>query len=445
MNKFLSFLEEKFMPFAGKLAAQRHLGALKDGIILTMPLIIIGSFFLILGFLPIPGYAEFMAGVFGDQWLTKLLYPTGATFDMMGLIAAFGIAYRLAERYKLDALTAGAISLCAFLLATPFQVMFTPEGAAAAVAVGGAIPTALMGSKGLFVAMVIAIFSTEVYHFVVKKNIVIKMPDSVPPAVSKSFVALIPGFFVITSVWLVRLLLENTSFESIHNVIGIVLGKPLGVLGGSLIGSIIAYSLVMLLWSAGIHGTNIVGGIMNPIWLGNTDANRIAFQAGKELPNIFTSQFFEIFINIGGTGATFGLMLMMIFWSKSRQMKDLGKLAAGPGTFMINEPIIFGTPIVMNPLLIIPFFLTPIITITITYFAMKTGIVAKPAGIAIPWTTPPLIGGYLATGGKISGALMQAFNIVVAFAIYFPFFKIWDRMKFVEEGGTESKDVKKAV
>jgi cellobiose PTS system EIIC component len=437
MKKFLSFLENHFMPFAGKLAAQRHLGALKDGIILTMPLIIIGSFFLILGFIPIKGYPEFMASIFGDQWLTKLLYPTGATFDMMGLIAAFGIAYRLAERYSLDALTAGAISLCAFLLATPFTVMFTPEGATEALAVGGAIPAALMGSKGLFVAMVIGMFSTEVYRFVVQKNIIIRMPESVPPAVAKSFVALIPGFIVITIVWLVRLFLETTDFESIHNVIGVLLGKPLGVLGGSLIGSIFAYMLIMLLWSAGLHGTNIVGGVMNPIWLSNTDTNRLAFTAGEELPEIFTSQFFEVFVNIGGSGATFGLMILMLFWSKSKQMKELGKLSAGPGTFMINEPIIFGTPIVMNPLLIVPFFLVPIVTIITTYYAMSLGIVAKPAGIAIPWTTPPLIGGYLATGGKISGAVMQAVNILIAFTIYFPFFKLWDRMKAAEEDGSQ--------
>lgn len=186
MNKFLAFLEEKFMPFAAKLAAQRHLGALKDGIILAMPMIIIGSVFLILGYLPIPGYADFMARTFGDAWLTKISYPVDATFNMMGLIAAFGIAYRLAERYSLDAITAGVISLCAFLLATPFNVPFLAEGATEAVAVGGAIPVALMGSKGLFVAILIALFSTEVYRFIINKNMVIKMPDGVPPAVSKS-------------------------------------------------------------------------------------------------------------------------------------------------------------------------------------------------------------------------------------------------------------------
>jgi len=443
MKKFLAFLENYFMPFAAKLAGQKHLSALKDGIILTMPLIIIGSVFLILGYLPIPGYADFMANIFGDAWLTKLSYPVDATFNMMGLIAAFGIAYRLAEKYDIDAITAGAISLAAFLLATPFNVPFLADGAKEAVQVGGAIPVALMGSKGLFVAMVIAMLSTEIYRLIVQKNIVIKMPDGVPPAVSKSFVALIPGFVVITVVWVIRLLIEYLNAKgyfdaaSIHDIVGTVLGGPLGVLGSSLIGSIIAYMLIMMLWSAGLHGTNIVGGVMNPIWLSNTDENRIAFQAGKELPNIFTSQFFEVFINIGGTGATFGLLLLMVFWAKSKQMKELGKLSGGSGTFNVNEPIIYGTPIVMNPLLVIPFFLTPIVLIVVTYLAMSTGIVAKPAGIAIPWTTPPIIGGYLATGGHISGAIMQAVSIVISFFMYLPFFKMWDKLKKKEEAEAE--------
>lgn len=438
MNGFLKFLEEKFMPFAGRLAAQKHLGALKDGIILAMPMIIIGSAFLILGFLPIPGYEDFMARTFGDAWLSKLMYPTDATFNMMGLIAAFGIAYRLAESYGIDAVTAGVISLCAFLLATPFNVPFTPEGADAAVAVGGAIPVALMGSKGLFVAILIGLFSTEVYRFILKKNIVIKMPDGVPPAVSKSFVALIPGFVVVLIVWVIRLIIEYFGISSIHDVVQLVLGGPLGVLGGSLIGSIAAYMLIMLLWSAGLHGTNIVGGVLNPVWLMATEENQLAFRAGEELPNILTAQFFEVFVNIGGTGATFGLVLIMLLFAKSAQNKQLGRLAIGPGAFMINEPVIFGVPIVMNPLLIIPFFLTPIVLITVTYFAMSMGLVAKPIGVAIPWTTPPLIGGFLATN-SITGSIMQAVNIAIAFAIYFPFFKMWDVMKKKEEDGISTE------
>lgn len=437
MSKFTDVLENKVMPVAGRIAGQRHLQALRDGIILTMPLIIVGSIFLILGFLPIPGYEEFMANTFGDAWLTKLLYPVGATFDIMALIAGFGIAYRLAEKYNVEPLSAGAISVSAFLLATPFEVSFLAEGASEAVMVGGAIPAALMGSKGLFVAMLIAMLSTEIYRYIIQKNIVFRLPDGVPPAVSKSFVALIPGAIVIFVVWILRILVENTDFQSLHNVVGEVLGKPLGVLGGSLIGSLVAVFLVQLLWSCGLHGASIVGGVMGPIWLAATDANRLAFQDGaSELPNIFTAQFFDLFVYIGGSGATFALVVMMLLRARSQQMKQLGRLAFGPGLFNINEPITFGMPIVMNPLMIVPFILAPLSIVIVTYIAMSTGLVARPAGIAVPWTMPPIIGGYLATGGKISGAVLQLVNFLITFAIYYPFFRLWDKQKYAEEQGT---------
>jgi PTS system cellobiose-specific IIC component len=354
----------------------------------------------------------------------------------MALIAGFGIAYRLAEKYNVEPLSAGAISVSAFLLATPFEVSFLAEGATEAVMVGGAIPAALMGSKGLFVAMLIAMLSTEIYRYIIQKNIVFRLPDGVPPAVSKSFVALIPGAIVIFVVWILRILVENTDFGSLHNIVGELLGKPLGVLGGSLIGSLVAVFLVQLLWSTGLHGASIVGGVMGPIWLAATDANRLAFQNGAdELPNIFTAQFFDLFVYIGGSGATFALVVMMLLRARSQQMKQLGRLAFGPGLFNINEPITFGMPIVMNPLMIVPFILAPLSIVITTYIAMSTGLVAKPVGIAVPWTMPPIIGGYLATGGKISGALLQLFNFCVTFAIYYPFFRMWDRQKYAEEQG----------
>ncbi|AUJ60682.1 PTS cellobiose transporter subunit IIC [Bacillus velezensis] len=437
MNKVNQFLEEKVMPIAGKIASQRHLQALRDGIILTMPLIIIGSFFLIIGNLPIPGYADFMAKTFGSAWSQKLQYPVDATFEIMGLVAAFGIAYRLAEKYGVDALSAGAISLAAFLLATPYKVPFLPSGAKEEIMVGGGIPLSLMGSKGLFVAMIIAMLSTEIYRLIIQRNFVFKMPDGVPPAVSKSFVALIPGFAVIFLIWGARLIVEATPFESLHNIVSVVLGTPLSILGGSLGGSLVAEAVQMLLWACGLHGANIVGGVMAPIWFGAMDANRIAFQAGDALPNIFTQQFFEIWINIGGSGATLALVVTMFLRSRSKQMKQLGKLAIGPAVFNINEPIIFGMPIVMNPMLLIPFIITPLVTLVFTYIGMSTGLVAKPAGIAVPWTMPPIFSGYLATGGKISGAVMQAINITTAFIVYYPFFRMWDSQKLKEENELE--------
>jgi len=298
MDRFIRVLEEHVMPVAGRIAEQRHLQAIRDGIILSMPLLIIGSLFLIIGFLPIPGYNEWMAKWFGEHWLDKLLYPVGATFDIMALVVSFGVAYRLAEKYKVDALSAGAISLAAFLLATPYQVPFTPEGAKETIMVSGGIPVQWVGSKGLFVAMILAIVSTEIYRKIIQKNIVIQLPDGVPPAVARSFVALIPGAAVLGVVWVVRLILEVTPFESFHNIVSMLLNKPLSALGGSLFGAIVAVLLVQLLWSTGLHGAAIVGGVMGPIWLSLMDENRMVFQQNPnaELPNIITAQFFDLWI-----------------------------------------------------------------------------------------------------------------------------------------------------
>lgn len=435
MGSLVSVLEKYVMPAAGRIAEQKHLRSIRDGLILAMPLLIIGSMFLVIAALPIPKYPEFMAGIFGEEWQTKLLYPVNATFDIMALIVSFGVAYRLAETYKVDPVSAGAISVSAFLLATPYSILFTPEGGTEEFVVGGVIPVQWMGSQGLFVAMILGLVSAEIYRKIIQKNIVIKLPDGVPPAVAKSFIALIPSLAVIILVWVVRLIIELTPFESIHNIVTLLLSKPLGLLGGSLFGAIIAVLLVQLLWSTGLHGAAIVGGVMGPIWLSLMDENRKVFQANAsaELPNVVTQQFFDLWIYVGGSGATLALVVAMILRARSAQMKSLGRLAIGPGIFNINEPITFGMPIVLNPLLIIPFVLTPIVLTIITYFAMSTGLVARPNGIAVPWTTPILISGYLATG-KASGVVMQAINFIVAMAIYYPFLRIWDNQKLEEEG-----------
>lgn len=436
MSKMNSFLENKVMPVAGRIAGQRHLQSLRDGIVLTTPLIIIGSIFLILCALPIPGYADFMASIFGSDWATKMSYPVNATFDIMGLIAAFGIAHSLAEKYKMDSLTAGAISVATFLLVTPFQTLFTPEGGKE-ILVTGVIPAGYMGSKGLFVAMIVAMLSTEIYRFILKRNIVIRMPDGVPPSVSKSFVALIPGTIIITLFWVIRLVIEQTSFESIHTIIGDLLYTPLSAFGSSLFGAIVAVILIQLLWSCGLHGASIVGAVMSPIWLTLMDANRVAFQAGKEVSNIITPQFFDLWIYMGGSGATLALVVVMLIRAKSQQAKVLSRLSIGPGIFNINEPIVFGMPIVMNPMLMIPFIATPLVLALTSYFAMDFGWVAKPSGVAVPWTTPPIISGYLATGGKISGAVMQIVNFAIAFIMYYPFVRSWDKQNLKQEQSTQ--------
>ena len=445
MSKFNNFLEGKVMPAAARIGAQRHLLALRDGLIATMPFIVIGSFFLIVANLPIPGYADWMTSIFGPTWSAKLNYPVDATFNIMSLIAAFAVAYRLAESYKLDAMSAGAISVAAFMLTTPFSFMFTPVGAEEGIMVTGAISKAFLSSKGLFVALLFAILSTEIYRWVIKKNIVIKMPAGVPPSVGKSFAALIPGFFVLLTVWVIRLLVELTPYESINGLVTTLLGDPLKLVGLTLGGTIVAELFVTILWATGLHGTNIVKSVMEPIWFGAMGDNMTAYQAGEPLPHIVTQQFWDNFVHIGGTGVTFGLVLSMIMFAKSQQMKSLGRLALGPSIFNINEPLIFGMPIVLNPIMIIPFVLTSIVTVIVTFIGMDIGWVAKPSGVAVPWTMPPIISGYLASGGHISGAIMNVVNIAISFVIYLPFFKMYDNAKKKEEDALKKDETKESI
>jgi PTS system cellobiose-specific IIC component len=163
--------------------------------------------------------------------------------------------------------------------------------------------------------------------------------------------------------------------------------------------------------------------------------NLDAYKAGQEIPNIVSQNMFDIFVSIGGSGGTLGLVILMMTRAKSAHLKELGKLSIAPGLFNINEPIIFGTPIVMNPLMLIPFLLSPAVAVTLAYFTMKMGLVAKLPGIAAPWTSPAGIGAFIASGGKISAGLLQFVIVLVQIVIWYPFFKIMDKQKYDEEQG----------
>ncbi len=430
MDKFTQFLEEKLMPVAGKVANQRHLAAIKDGMVITLPFIIVGSVFLILGNLPIKALSNFYANNATGQVIARWLsYPVDVTFNLLGFIACIGISYKLASYYKLDEVSGVILSLLSFFLVTPFTFLIEKSGES----INGVIPLTRLGSQGLFVAIIMSIFTIEIFNFIVKKNIVIKMPDSVPPSVAKSFAALIPGFIIILLSLIIRILFEISPFENIHNVVEVLLTKPLTAVGGSFFGMTVFSLMNNILWSCGIHGSNLVtGGIAKPILDTLMDQNRIALSAGQPLPNIVTTQFFDVFHNMGGSGATFSLAIMLLLFSKSQQLKEIGKLAIGPAFFNINEPILFGLPIVMNPVLIIPFILAPLISSTVTYWAMYFGLVAKVTGVALPWTTPPFIAGFLATS-HWTGAAIQVVNFFITAIIYYPFFRLWDNKKLEEE------------
>ena len=439
MEKITAFLEKHLMPIAGKMANQKHIQAIRDGIIVTMPLTIIGSVFLIIANFPIDAYTNFLRthGMMFNGAMVPfsdvLSYPVTATFNLMGIIACIGISYRLAEKYNVDALTGAVLAFCTFILVTPYNIAFNAEDGKLLGNVSG-LSFNFLGSAGLFVGLLMAILTVEIYRIIVQKDIIIKMPDGVPPAVSKSFAALIPGMVVITLAWIVKIILMKTSFNNMHQIVGELLVKPLSSLGDSYLGAVVVTLLIHLLWITGIHGAALIMGIIQPITNTMMGENAAAVNAGQAMPHVITTQFFDIFQSMGGSGSTFSLAIMLLLLSKSKQLKEIGKLSIGPACFNINEPILFGLPIVMNPMMMIPFVLAPIAAISITYFTMKYGLVTRLSGVMIPWTTPPILGGFLSTR-SISGAIVQIVNMIVTFGIYYPFFKIIDKQKLDEEAG----------
>lgn len=422
MQKFIELLEDKMAPIAFKLDSNRYITAIKDGFFGVMSLLIIGSVFLLLANLPITGYPEFMASILGKNWATYFTAPFDVTMSIMTLYVVIAMARSLGKTYKLDTIACITSAVVAFLLLTP--TMEFKEG-------GFGIPVSNLGASGLFLGMIVAILSVEIVRFVDKKGWKITMPESVPANVARSFSALIPGLIVIIVFDLLRIAFSFTHFDTVQAFIFHYLQVPLTSLGSTLPATLIVTVFEAVLWSFGIHGSNVVGGIMQPIWLALTADNAAAFAAGKALPHIVNYQFYSNFMKIGGFGSTFGLALLLLFTAKSSQYKALGKLAIAPGFFGINEPIIFGLPIVLNPIMMIPFIIVPLVMAVIAYFAMSTGMVPYTNGTNIPWTTPPVIAGFLVSGWR--GAVLNIVQIAISAAIYYPFFKSVDRLAYKKE------------
>ena len=408
MNKFLN---EKLMPVASKMASNKFLIAIRDGITLAMPLLIIGSLLMVIatGF-AIPPLEKWL----GDMGIATYLWKgSDSSFGLIGLVASFGIAYSLTKQYNVDGVPSGIVSLSTFILVTPFV---TGEA-------GNGMPTTYMAAQGLFVAIVLGLINGWVYQWFINHNIQIKMPDSVPPAVSKSFSAILPGATLIVGWLIVYGVLDAFKLPNLHMIAKTVLGTPLGLLGNNIIGVVILVMCCSGLWFVGLHGGNIVNKIMEPIWLTNLGENAEAFKAGENLQHIFTTPFVDNFVYIGGAGATIGLVLALAWMARrknaSKQAKTLTPITVVPGLFNINEPTMFGIPVVLNILLLIPFVVAPVVNLIISYLSMASGLV--PLTYTAPgWTTPPVISGFLATG-SIRASILQIILVVADILLYLPF------------------------
>lgn len=420
-------ISKLLMPMATYLNNSRYLQVLRDAFMLAFPITMFGSIVVVIANLPF--LDKFMSEGTLNAFKSSLGNAPSATMGIMSIFVVFGIGYYLSKSYDVEAVFGGAIALVSFLLLTPFLI----EVEGMTESVGNVLPLDRLGAKGMFLAMITGFLAGEIYRFVVQKNWTIKMPDGVPPAVAKSFSALVPALLTLTVFLLLNIGVTSLFNTNLHDVIFNVVQQPLVKLGNGLVPTLIAIFFVQLFWFFGLHGQVIVNSVMDPIWNTLSLENLNAYTTTGDVPNIISKQFVEIYtVGLGGSGSTLAVIVAILLFLKSKQLKQIGKLSLGPGIFNVNEPVIFGLPIVMNPLIMIPWIVAPLITVTVTYFAMSTGLVPPPTGVAVPWTVPMFISGMMATN-SLAGGLLQLVNFLIILAVWFPFLKFIDRLNLKKE------------
>ncbi len=426
-----NFMEEKFLPIAAKIGGQRHLLALRDGIVMVMPLLILGAFSMIIAEFPLKAYLDFMAATFGDNWNAFEGIIMNATYGIVALVACYGVSSSLVNSYKIDGTPAGIISLSTFFI---INIIGTFEKGDGTVAAWEAVT---FDAHFLFTALIVALVSGEIYRFLVQKNFTIKLPKSVPPSVSRQFVALLPGVVIILIFVIIRALFSLTPWGNFPAFVSSVISIPLRGFGTSYIGTLMAVFAEHFLWSLGIHGSAvIIFPIFEPMWIVNLQEN-----ISNAAKHIVTQPFYENGVWIGGSGATLPVVIYMLVFARSKLLKQIGRIGIGPGLFNINEPVTFGLPVVLNPFLMIPFIAAPAVVMTIQYIGTAIGLFPY-ANLMVPWTTPFIISGFLMTK-SLMGVVAQLISFAAAFLIWLPFIRIWDKRNYESEKAAESAEIQK--
>ncbi len=421
MEKLFSFIEDKLLPPLAGLAEQRYLRAIRDGIISTMPLVMIGSFYILVVMFPIPAWRSFI-----EPWIGNMMLPFRITIGLMAVYASYGMGSSLARSYDLDGTSGGSLSLAAFLMTIIPQIAQLEDG----TGLGFVLPMEYLGGAGMFTAILTMILAVEILRFAQNNNLTIRLPEQVPASVARSFEAIIPGFITITIVWVITVVFGL----NVNQLIMQLFSPLVNIAGNSYLGVVVPTVLITLLWASGIHGVSIIGSLLRPIWLVLLEQNMTAVANGQVPTNIGTEGFYDLFVWIGGSGGTLALCILFMM-SKSTYLKQIGKLSVVPGIFNINEPIIFGAPIVLNPILAIPFIVGPFLTSTVTYIAMKFELVAK-VSVVTPFAIPAPIKAYLSTNGDWRAVVLVFINFAIYFAVFAPFVKAYDKQMLAEEEAT---------
>ena len=454
MEKFNELANRTLVPIANKLGNQRHLAAIRDGMVVAIPLSILGGVCLIISTPPfkpdtLPNWgfiSDLLLGWYNWAQANKamLQLPYNMTMALMGLFVAFAIAYHLAKRYKMPTLNTAIVSTAVFFIVTSPAVSAVPTSAISEGSnmtdllgmAGNYIPMTFLDAKGIFTAIIVAIGCVEIMHFMLAKNIRFKVPEGVPPAISSSFDAIMPLFVCVITFYAISLFIQNVSGELLPSMIMTLLAPAISGLD-SLLGICLITIIAQTFWFFGLHGASITQPIRLPFMQMYLVANITAFTAGEPIAHFFTQPFWSYVITLGGGGATLGLCILLLR-SKSVELKTLGKLSIGPAIFNINEPIIFGLPMVLNPLMMIPFIFVPVINSIIAYACMAFQIVGKGV-IETPWTTPAPLGAALGCM-DFRAAIMVIGLIVLDMCLYYPFFKLLEKQKLSEESGVQTTE-----
>ena len=419
MERAMKWIETSVMPSLVAMAEQRHMRAVRNGVTAVLPIILVGSFALVfVALVQILSEMGLFPAEVAATYSRKLLEIFNMTMGVMGLAASFSIACQLASGYDLDEHAAGLLSVVAYLMSIPVTL--------GEDVTTYSIPSHFLGGESLIVAIVLAILAVEVQRFLVRRRLIIRMPVGVPPAITKPFEAIIPAAVIVIIVWVLRVLLGLNIHGLIAQAITPLL-RGLDSLGGILLVSL----LVSLLWSVGVHGAMVVGSIAIPLVLPLVAENAKAAATGQAiLPHIATPDTMYFFVMIGGGGATLGLAFLMLR-SKLAIMRRIGRLAILPGLFNINEPITFGLPIVMNPLMAIPFIAAPLVCTIVTYTAFALNLVSRPYS-TMPSVLPMPLGAYLSTLDW-RAIVLGTVNLLISTLVYYPFFRAYER-RMLEEG-----------
>jgi PTS system cellobiose-specific IIC component len=413
MNTATEFLNRYVVPPLTAVSENTYMSAIRAGMVAVVPLTIIGGLFMVVAEFPVAAWARLI-----EPWRELLQYPFKATFGLLAVFVSFAIGYDLGRRLKLEPLSSASIATLVFLL---LQLRST----------GGDEPEMVLdmnglGSGGLFTAIVIGLLSVRVQKFFNDRNLVIKLPESVPSVVYESFLSLVPMGVLVVVFWWIRFGLDVDINQRIQTEF-----EPLVFALNTLPGILVYAFCVTLLWSVGINGDNAMDAVVAPVFLAALVANAEAINAGQPPPSITALGFFTTFVNVGGTGATIALALIMVN-SKEPGFRKVSRLSLPTQVFQINEPIFFGFPIVLNPIFMVPYILNALLLTTGSFLLMDWGLIQKPF-VNVPWTTPPIIGHYLVTGGDWRAAVWGTVSIVLAMAVYWPFAKAAERQRLQAE------------